>query len=107
MNTAREFPAHAISPVLARRTSLWVRVTKSLKGVWNRLAARAPLTTGAEPGNKLSPVIAKIPAITVAGKHTRSVRKALSRMAPAVQLKPTRRPGLQGRWKTNNRVAMQ
>ncbi len=104
MNTVREFQSQPVSPALSVQGSLWTRTAKAIKTAWKRLASTTALVEGPEIRMTCSPVT-KIPAITVAGKHTRPARKAPSRMAPLAITQPSRRPGVQGRWKTSDRVA--
>ena len=112
MSTARQIHSLSASPVPATQGFLWgriVRAGRAIKAVWKKAPVTASTESGAEVRVARLPVVAKLPAISIAGRHSRPVRKALSRMVPPVVTKPTalvaRRPGVQGRWKSSDRVA--
>ena len=113
MSTARQLNSLSASPVPATQGSLWrriVRAARALKAVWKKVPVVASSESGAEVRVVRLPVVAKLPAISVAGRHARPVRKALSRMVPPAIVKPAvlaaRRPGVQGRWKSSDRVML-
>ena len=105
MSTNREFQSHPAPSAPIARGRLRVRIAGAFLAMWKRVASRVPMRRNAEIHVACVPPITKIPAISIAGMHTRPVRKGLSRMVASVNTKPARRPGVQGRWKTSDRVA--
>ena len=113
MSTARQLHSLSALPVPATQGSLWRRIVcaaRALKAVWKRVPVAASSEMGAEVRVARLPVVAKLPAISIAGRHARPMRKALARMVPPTTIKPAvfaaRRPGVQGRWKSSDRVML-
>ncbi|MEO8103347.1 MAG: hypothetical protein ABI790_12530 [Betaproteobacteria bacterium] len=109
---------HSLSAVLPTpayvEASWWVRIGKMMQTAWHQRPAAMAMPAARGDRQALAPPVAgKITAISVAGWPALPVAAAMS--GPARDLRSesprkiaphARRPGVQGRWKASDRVAM-
>ena len=108
MSTAVEHHSLTITPASVSGGSLWGRIGTVIKAAWRRaLTNPVPEVTNTVTRSPHLPVVGKVATISVAGKYVGTVRAVSSRTVPAkLATFGARRPGVQGRWKTTDRVAM-
>lgn len=109
MNTARKFPSLAAVSTSLPAMTLWLRIGTAIRAVWTRSPKPSAAILAAGRESRLPPIAGKVATISIAGRPLRLARQPQPRLAhPAkgASAPQLRRPGVQGRWKASDRVAL-